>query len=200
MESPEIKRALISVSNKMGLVDFAKGLVDAGIEIFSTGGTRRHLENSDVPVTDVAAYTGFPEMMDGRVKTLHPKIFAGILARRNNEADMAAMQDYEISAFDLVVVNLYPFAATIARPNVLMQEAIEQIDIGGPSLVRAAAKNCDFVTVVTDPEQYWSVLEEIQADGKTSTRLRRELMSKAFQHTAVYDKTIAEYFLSLIHI
>ena len=194
MESPKIKRALISVSNKMGLVDFAKGLVDAGIEIFSTGGTRRHLENSDVPVTDVATYTGFPEMMDGRVKTLHPKIFAGILARRNNEADTAAMQAHEIASFDLVVVNLYPFAATIARPNVLMQEAIEQIDIGGPSLVRAAAKNYDFVTVVTDPEQYWSVLEEIQTDGKTTTRLRRELMSKAFQHTAVYDKTIAEYF------
>ena len=194
MESPRIKRALISVSNKMGLTDFAKGLTDAGVELYSTGGTRRHLENSDIPVTDVASYTGFPEMMDGRVKTLHPKIFAGILARRNNESDLASMQEHSIESFDLVVVNLYPFAATIAKPNVLIREAIEQIDIGGPSLVRAAAKNSDFVTIVTDPEQYWSVLKEIQTEGKTTTRLRCELMAKAFQHTANYDKTIAEYF------
>ena len=194
MESPRIKRALISVSNKMGLTDFARGLTDAGIELYSTGGTRRHLENSNIPVTDVATYTGFPEMMDGRVKTLHPKIFAGILARRNNDSDVAALQEHEIETFDLIVVNLYPFAATIARPNVLIREAVEQIDIGGPSLVRAAAKNSDFVTVVTDPEQYWSVLEEIQSEGKTTARMRHELMAKAFQHTANYDKTISEYF------
>ncbi|MCH2183079.1 MAG: bifunctional phosphoribosylaminoimidazolecarboxamide formyltransferase/IMP cyclohydrolase [Mariniblastus sp.] len=194
MESPKIKRALISVSNKMGLTDFARGLSEAGIELYSTGGTRRHLESSDIPVTDVASYTGFPEMMDGRVKTLHPKIFAGILARRHNDSDVAALEEHEIATFDLVVVNLYPFAATIAKPNVLIHEAIEQIDIGGPSLVRAAAKNSDFVTVVTDPEQYWSVLEEIQAEGKTTARLRTELMAKAFQHTADYDKTISEYF------
>lgn len=194
MESPRIKRALISVSNKMGLTDFARGLIDAGIALYSTGGTRRHLENSNIPVTDVATYTGFPEMMDGRVKTLHPKIFAGILARRNNDSDLAALQEHEIETFDLVVVNLYPFAATIARPNVLIREAVEQIDIGGPSLVRAAAKNSDFVTVVTDPEQYWSVLDEIQTEGKTTARLRHELMAKAFLHTADYDKTISEYF------
>ena len=194
MESPKIKRALISVSNKMGLTDFARGLVEAGIELYSTGGTRRHLESSNIPVTDVASYTGFPEMMDGRVKTLHPKIFAGILARRNNESDVEALEEHEIATFDLVVVNLYPFAATIAKPNVLIHEAIEQIDIGGPSLVRAAAKNSDFVTVVTDPEQYWSVLQEIQAEGKTTARLRTELMAKAFEHTADYDKTISEYF------
>ena len=194
MESPKIQRALISVSNKLGIVDFARGLVDAGIEIYSTGGTRRHLENSGIPVVDVAEYTGFPEMMDGRVKTLHPKIFAGILCRHNNETDMASLNEHNIRSFELVVVNLYPFEATIARPNVLAHEAIEQIDIGGPSLVRAAAKNSDFVAVVTHPEQYSDVLSEIMEDGKTTSRTRKILMSQAFQHTAKYDSTIAEYF------
>lgn len=194
MESPEIRRALISVSNKLGLVDFARGLVDRGVEIFSTGGTRRHLEQYDIPVTDVASYTGFPEMMDGRVKTLHPKIFAGILARRNNPDDMRSLEEHGIVPFDLVVVNLYPFELTVSRPNVLINEAIEQIDIGGPSLVRAAAKNSDFVTVVTDPEQYWMVLDEVTREGRTSTQTRRQLMQKAFQHTANYDMAIASYF------
>ncbi len=194
MESPEIRRALISVSNKLGLVDFARGLVDRGVEIFSTGGTRRHLVQYDIPVTDVASYTGFPEMMDGRVKTLHPKIFAGILARRNNPDDLRALENHGIVPFDLVVVNLYPFEMTVARPNVLMSEAIEQIDIGGPSLVRAAAKNSDFVTVVTDPEQYWKVLDEVTREGRTSPQTRRQLMQKAFQHTANYDMAIAGYF------
>ncbi len=194
MDSPIIKRALVSVSNKLGIVDFAKGLVAAGIEIFSTGGTRRHLNDSGVAVTDIAQYTGFPEMMDGRVKTLHPKIFAGILCRHNNESDMAALLEHGIHPFELVVVNLYPFEATIARPNVLMHEAIEQIDIGGPSLVRAAAKNSDFVAVVTNPEQYSDVLEEISTDGKTTSRTRRILMAQSFQHTAKYDRAIAEYF------
>ncbi len=194
MESPVIKRALISVSNKIGIVDFAQGLVAEGVEIYSTGGTRRHLEQAGINVVDVADYTGFPEMMDGRVKTLHPKIFAGILARRNNAADLGSLEEHGISTFELVVVNLYPFAATIAKPNVLMHEAIEQIDIGGPSLVRAAAKNSDFVSIVTTPEQYSDVLEEIQNDGKTTSRLRHVLMAQAFQHTAKYDATIAEYF------
>ena len=143
MDSPKVKRALISVSNKMGVVDFAKGLVDAGVEIYSTGGTRRHLEQAGIPVIDVAEYTKFPEMMDGRVKTLHPKIFAGVLARRNNTSDMQPLEEHEIWTYELVVVNLYPFAATIARPNVLQHEAVGQIDIGGPSLIRAAAKNND---------------------------------------------------------
>jgi phosphoribosylaminoimidazolecarboxamide formyltransferase/IMP cyclohydrolase len=194
MDSPKIKRALVSVSNKLGIVDFAKGLIAAGIEIYSTGGTRRHLNDSGVSVTDIAQYTGFPEMMDGRVKTLHPKIFAGILCRRNHESDMSALDQHGIQPFELVVVNLYPFEATIARPNVLMHEAVEQIDIGGPSLVRAAAKNSDFVAVVTNPEQYSDVLEEIAVDGKTTSRTRRILMAQAFQHTAKYECAIAEYF------
>ena len=194
MDSPKIKRALISVSNKMGLVDFAQGLVRSGVEIYSTGGTRRHLEHSGVPVKDVSEYTQFPEMMDGRVKTLHPKIFAGVLCRHNLESDQQSLADHDIQTFELVVVNLYPFAATIARPNVLQHEAIEQIDIGGPSLIRAAAKNCDFVTVVCSPEQYSCVLDEIQEFGSTTNGTRHRLMAHAFQHTANYDKTIAEYF------
>ncbi len=194
MDSPEIKRALISVSNKMGIVDFAIGLAEKGVEIYSTGGTRRHLEQAGVKVLDVAEYTKFPEMMDGRVKTLHPKIFAGILARRNRADDLESMSDHDILPFDVVVVNLYPFAATIANPNVLIQEAIEQIDIGGPSLIRAAAKNSDFVTVVSNPNQYAEVLEEINTQGSTTIGLRRRLMAQAFQHTANYDLTIADYF------
>ncbi len=194
MKSPKIKRALISVSNKLGVVDFAKGLINAGIEIYSTGGTRRHLEESSIEVIDVAEYTEFPEMMDGRVKTLHPKIFAGILGRHSLESDMAAMDEHGIKTFELVVVNLYPFAATISRPNVLQSEAIEQIDIGGPSLIRAAAKNSDFVTVSCSPDQYSAILEEITAEGNTSNGLRKKLMAQAFQHTASYDKTISEYF------
>ncbi len=194
MDSPTIKRALISVSNKLGIVDFARGLVDQGVEIYSTGGTRRHLEDSGVTVIDVAKYTQFPEMMDGRVKTLHPKIFAGILCRHNLESDQASLTEHDILTFELVVVNLYPFAATIARPNILQHEAIEQIDIGGPSLIRAAAKNSDFVTVVSDPSQYSAVLDEIKTDGSTTNGTRRQLMAQAFQHTASYDKTISEYF------
>lgn len=194
MNSPKIKRALISVSNKLGIVDFAQGLVNSGVEIYSTGGTRRHLEHSGIPVVDVAQYTQFPEMMDGRVKTLHPKIFAGILCRHHLDSDMASLAEHDIHPFELVVVNLYPFAATIARPNVLQHEAIEQIDIGGPSLIRAAAKNSDFVTVASSPDQYSAILEEIEAEGTTTTGLRRKLMAHAFQHTADYDKTISEYF------
>ncbi len=194
MNSPKIKRALISVSNKLGIVDFAQGLVNEGVEIYSTGGTRKHLEASGIKVMDIAEYTQFPEMMDGRVKTLHPKIFAGILCRHNNKSDLKSLSDHDISTFELVVVNLYPFAATIARPNVLQHEAIEQIDIGGPSLIRAAAKNSDFVTIVCSPDQYSSVLDEIHAEGSTTTGTRRQLMAQAFQHTASYDKTISEYF------
>lgn len=194
MDSPQIKRALISVSNKLGVVDFARGLVDAGVEIYSTGGTRRHLEQAGIEVIDVSEYTQFPEMMDGRVKTLHPKIFAGILCRHNLEKDQLALTEHEIKTFELVVVNLYPFAATISRPNVLPQEAIEQIDIGGPSLIRAAAKNSDFVTIVCSPEQYSLVLDEVGENGTTTTGTRTKLMAHAFQHTANYDKTIAEYF------
>jgi phosphoribosylaminoimidazolecarboxamide formyltransferase/IMP cyclohydrolase len=194
MDSPNIKRALISVSNKIGIVDFAKGLIANGIEIYSTGGTKRHLEQAGVEVQSVSEYTQFPEMMDGRVKTLHPKIFAGILCRQNRTDDMESVSDHGISTFELVIVNLYPFAATIAKPNVLVHEAVEQIDIGGPSLIRAAAKNSDFVTVVCNPNQYSEVLDQIGTEGKTTAGLRRQLMGQAFQHTADYDCTIADYF------
>ena len=153
-DSPKIERALVSVSDKTGLAEFARGLVAAGVEIFASGGTRRHLEEVGIPVREVAAYTGFPEMMDGRIKTLHPKIHGGILARRDRPDDMSALAEQGIVPFELVVVNLYPFQETVAREGVTIEEAIEQIDIGGPTLIRAAAKNHAFVTIACDPTQY----------------------------------------------
>ena len=189
-----VKRAIISVSDKLGLVDFARGLIDCGVEIYSTGGTRRHMESAGLKIQDISAYTDFPEMMDGRLKTLHPKIFGGILCRRNREDDMRAIEEHGIVSFELIVVNLYPFQATIAREGVTMDEAIEQIDIGGPSLVRAAAKNYAFASIVTSPEQYSSVLQEITGQGGVSDGLRKRLAAEAFAHTAAYDRTIADYF------
>ncbi len=194
MESPTVRRALISVSDKLGLADFAHGLTGAGVEIFSTGGTRQHLESQGIRVIDVTAYTGFPEMMDGRLKTLHPKVFGGILCRHDRIDDMEAIDEHDIIPFELVVVNLYPFEATIARADVTMADAIEQIDIGGPSLVRAAAKNHKFVSIATHPEQYSAILQEILRDGCTSFELRRRLAAEAFARTAVYDRVIADYF------
>ena len=191
---PQVKRALISVSDKMGLTDFAKGLVAAGVQIFSTGGTKRSLETNGVPVTDVSEYTGFPEMMSGRLKTLHPKVHGGILCRRDDESDMKSASDYGIEPFELVVVNLYPFEATIAKEGVTDAEAIENIDIGGPTMVRAAAKNHKFVGVVTSPSQYARVLEQIQASGSLTMQMRRSLARDAFAHTAGYDAAIARYF------
>jgi phosphoribosylaminoimidazolecarboxamide formyltransferase/IMP cyclohydrolase len=196
MESsnPKIRRALISVSDKLGLADFAHGLAAAGIQILSTGGTRRHLEEQGLNILDVSAYTGFPEMMDGRLKTLHPKIFGGLLCRHDRSDDMQGIQAHDIQPIELVVVNLYPFEATIARPGVTDEEAIEQIDIGGPSLVRAAAKNHAFVTIVTRPEQYSAVLKSIQETGATSLAMRRQLAGEAFTMTAKYDRAISSYF------
>ncbi len=188
-----IKRALISVSDKTGLLAFAKILATQGVEIYSTGGTRKHLIDNGIPSVEVASYTGFPEMMDGRVKTLHPKIFGGILARRNLAEDRDALQSHGIQEFDLVVVNLYPFETTIQAPNVTLSEAIEQIDIGGPSLIRAAAKNNAFVTVATSPSQYGSIATEIQSNGGTSDALRLRLAAECFAETARYDATIAKY-------
>ncbi|MEX0794742.1 MAG: bifunctional phosphoribosylaminoimidazolecarboxamide formyltransferase/IMP cyclohydrolase, partial [Pirellulaceae bacterium] len=159
---PAIKNALISVSNKLGLTEFARGLVEAGVTLYSTGGTRKHLESEGLPVNDVSHYTGFPEMMDGRLKTLHPKIFGGILCRHDREDDMQGIAEHGIEPFALVVVNLYPFEETIARPGVELPQAIEQIDIGGPSLVRAAAKNFAFTTIACDPAQYADILEAVQ--------------------------------------
>ena len=195
--SPPIQRALISVSDKSGLTEFASKLVDAGIEIFSTGGTRRHLQEAGVAVRDVADYTGFPEMMDGRVKTLHPKIHGGLLCRHSNPADMASLAEHGIVSFELVVVNLYPFEQTVARSGVTVDEAIEQIDIGGPSMVRSAAKNHAFVTLATDPAAYEAILEQIMVEGSTTPELRRELAGAAFMRTAAYDAAISRYFAGL---
>ncbi|MBX9788853.1 MAG: bifunctional phosphoribosylaminoimidazolecarboxamide formyltransferase/IMP cyclohydrolase [Pirellulales bacterium] len=194
MSSPRIQRALISVSDKTGLVPLAHQLVAAGVEIYSTGGTRKHLEAAGLPVQDVSAYTSFPEIMDGRVKTLHPKVFGGILCRHDNAEDRASLAEHGIRTFELVVVNLYPFRETVAKQGVAFEEAIEQIDIGGPSLVRAAAKNHAFTSIATSPARYEEIAAEIKAGGATSPELRRELAAAAFAHTADYDAAIATWF------
>ena len=187
-----IKRALISVSDKTGVVEMAKGLEALGAEILSTGGTAKALREAGVKVTDVAAYTGSPEILDGRVKTLHPKIHGGLLGRRSLPAHVAQMDQHGIGPIDVVVVNLYPFEATIAKPNCPFEEAIENIDIGGPSMLRSAAKNHEDVLVVVDPTDYQRVLDAARA-GTASHELRRELAMKVFQHTARYDSLIAGY-------
>lgn len=192
--NPPIRRALISVSDKSGLDVFARGLAARGIELYSTGGTRKFIEGLGLPVRDVAEYTGFPEMMDGRVKTLHPKIHGGILCRHDNPHDMKSLADHGILTFELVVVNLYPFAATVAKPGVTDEEAIENIDIGGPSLVRGSAKNHAFTTIVTAPDQYAEVLEQINATGATTYELRRKCAGRAYAFTGAYDQAIAAYF------
>ena len=194
MSTVPVRRALLSVSDKTGLTELARGLTARGVELYSTGGTRRHLEEADIAVQDIAEYTGFPEMMDGRVKTLHPKVFAGILCRHDRSDDMEALEEHSILSFELVVVNLYPFEETIARPDVTRSEAIEQIDIGGPSLVRAAAKNHAFTAILTSPDQYSAVLAEVEQEGGTSLALREQLAAAAFSSTAAYDRAIAAYF------
>ncbi len=194
MDSPPVKRALISVSAKLGLAGFGRGLTNAGVEIYSTGGTRRQLEAEGIAVKGVAEYTGFPEMMDGRLETLHPAVAGGILCRHDNPDDMKSLAEHGIVTFELVVVNLYPFETTIAREGVSMEEAIEQIDIGGPTMVRAASKNHAFVTIATSTEQYPEILEQIAAAGCTTFELRRKLAGEAFAHTAQYDRAIADYF------
>ncbi|MDR1483817.1 MAG: bifunctional phosphoribosylaminoimidazolecarboxamide formyltransferase/IMP cyclohydrolase [Planctomycetaceae bacterium] len=196
MDSPKVTRALISVSDKVGVAVFAKGLVSAGVEIFSTGGTRTHLEKEGIPVRDIADYTGFPEMMGGRLKTLHPKVHGGILCRRDDVGDMNALVENGILTFELVVVNLYPFEATVAREGATEDEAIENIDIGGPTMIRAAAKNHSFVTVVTDREQYSTVLEQIEKMGRTTLQLRQSLARDAFMLTANYDAAISQFFIN----
>jgi phosphoribosylaminoimidazolecarboxamide formyltransferase/IMP cyclohydrolase len=175
------------------LAEFAKQLAELGVELYSTGGTRQALQDAGLSVIDVAEYTGFPEMLDGRVKTLHPKIHGGILARHDRPDDLTALADHGIRTFELVIVNLYPFAATIAQPGTTLDEAIENIDIGGPSLLRGAAKNHAFITVVTDPAHYEPVMAELQSAGCTTPALRQKLAQHAFAHTAQYDATIARY-------
>jgi phosphoribosylaminoimidazolecarboxamide formyltransferase/IMP cyclohydrolase len=188
-----VSRALISVSDKSGVVEFASGLRELGVELLSTGGTYRLLQENGLDVTEVADYTGFPEMMDGRVKTLHPKVHGGILARRGQ--DDAVMAEHGINAIDMVVVNLYPFEATVANPDCSLEDAIENIDIGGPTMVRAAAKNHRFVNIVVNASDYQGILSEMSAnDGATSLATRFDLAIKAYEHTAAYDGAIANYF------
>ena len=192
-----IQRALISVSDKRGIVEFSRALAELGIEIISTGGTASLLRESKVPVKDVSELTGFPEMMDGRVKTLHPKIHGGILALRDNSEHRQQMKTHGIAPIDLVVVNLYPFEATVAR-GASFEEIVENIDIGGPSMVRAAAKNHTHVGVVVDPEDYASILSELKENGGAlSPKTHYRLFCKAFQHTARYDGAISNYFAAL---
>jgi len=190
-----IKRALISVSNKVGIVEFAQALQSFGVEIISTGGTAKTLREAGVKVRDISEVTGFPEMMDGRVKTLHPLVHGALLGQRENAAHVSAMKEHGIEPIDLVAVNLYPFVETISRPGVTEPEAIEQIDIGGPSMIRSAAKNFNDVVVVSSPQSYDRVLEELKTNhGSTSLSLRRKLAGEAFQRTATYDQTIAAFF------
>lgn len=191
------KRALISVSDKTGLVAFAKGIVAAGLEIISTGGTKKALDEAGVPSLAIEEVTGFPEMMDGRVKTLHPKIHGGLLGRRDLDSHMAAMRSHGITEIDLVVVNLYPFKETIEKPDVTEAEAIENIDIGGPSMLRSGAKNFASVAVVVDPTDYELVLTELQAGG-TTLGTRKYLAAKVFRHTAAYDALIAGYLTNAV--
>ena len=189
----KVSRALISVSDKNGVVDFARALNALGVELLSTGGTFRLLQENNIAVTEVSDYTGFPEMMDGRVKTLHPKVHGGILGRRGT--DDAVMAEHAIKPIDMVIVNLYPFAATVADPNCTLPNAIENIDIGGPTMVRSAAKNHKDVAIVVNSSDYTTVLEEMQAnEGQLDYNTRYALMVKAFEHTAGYDGMIANHF------
>ena len=189
----KIKRALLSVSDKTGIVELGKFLSNNGVEIISTGGTMKALREAGVPVTYVSDVTGFPEIMDGRVKTLIPKIHGAILAVRSNPEHMEALAEHNITPIDLVVVNLYPFRETIAKPGVTEAEAIENIDIGGPAMVRASAKNFKDVVIVTYPRRYAQLMEMLDKDGDIDQHTRKELAFEAFSHTAEYDTMISEY-------
>lgn len=186
-------RALISVSDKKGVIAFAEGLIENGIEIISTGGTKKVLDEAGIPTISIEEVTDFPEMMDGRVKTLHPKIHGGLLGRRDLASHMEAMEASQITPIDFVCVNLYPFKETIMKSGVTEEEAIENIDIGGPSMLRSAAKNHQFVTAVVDPADYPMVLSELKEQGGTSFATRKKLAAKVFRHTAAYDALIAQY-------
>ena len=193
----KVKRALVSVSDKSGVVEFARGLAGLGIELLSTGGTAKLLQKEGLAVTEVSTYTGSAEMLDGRVKTLHPKIHGGLLARRDDAAHMAALAGAGIGTIDLLVVNLYPFQATVADPDCRFDDAIENIDIGGPAMLRSAAKNHASVAAVIDPADYARVLKEIRDSGEVSEATRFGLAAKVFAHTAAYDGAIANYLTSL---
>ncbi|CAK8717342.1 Phosphoribosylaminoimidazolecarboxamide formyltransferase [Candidatus Electronema halotolerans] len=187
------ERALISLTDKSGIEDFAKALTELGIEILSTGGTAKKLRDNGVPVKDVSDFTGFPEMLDGRVKTLHPLVHGGILNQRENADHQQQCAEHGIKPIDIVAVNLYAFAKTVANPNCPLAEAIENIDIGGPTLLRASAKNFHDVTVIVDPADYAQVLAEIRAAGNTTLKTRFRLAVKVFQLTSSYDTAIADW-------
>jgi len=190
----KIKRALLSVSDKDGLVEFAKELTAHGVEILSTGGTAKAMKEAGLDVKDVSEHTGFPEMMDGRVKTLHPTVHGGILSRRDNENHVQAQNDHNIGDIDLIVVNLYPFVETVSK-GADYDECIENVDIGGPAMLRSAAKNHEFVTVVTDPQDYQAVLDDMREhDGATTYKLRQQLAANAYAATATYDSNISSWF------
>jgi phosphoribosylaminoimidazolecarboxamide formyltransferase / IMP cyclohydrolase len=195
-----VRRALLSVTDKIGLVEFGWALKDFGVEMLSTGGTARVLREAKVEITEVSDFTGFPEMLDGRVKTLHPKIHGGILGIRDNPAHAETMEQYGIEPIDMVVVNLYAFAQTVARPGCTLEEAIENIDIGGPTLIRAAAKNNRHVAVVTDPADYPVVLEEMRRlGGSISRKTSLRLACKAFCLTHSYDSNICDYLTEIVN-
>ncbi|MFT9487329.1 MAG: bifunctional phosphoribosylaminoimidazolecarboxamide formyltransferase/IMP cyclohydrolase [Tepidibacillus sp.] len=187
------KRAILSVSDKTGIIEFAKGLIELGYEIISTGGTKKVLEQEGISVISISEITGFPEILDGRVKTLHPNVFAGLLAIRANEDHLKQLQEQHVDLIDLVVVNLYPFKETISKPGVTFEEAIENIDIGGPSMLRAAAKNYQDVAVIVDPADYQAVIEELKQEQMLSLAAKKKLAAKVFRHTAAYDALIAQY-------
>ncbi|PAW89867.1 MAG: bifunctional phosphoribosylaminoimidazolecarboxamide formyltransferase/IMP cyclohydrolase [Pedosphaera sp. Tous-C6FEB] len=189
----KIQRALLSVSDKSGLLAFAQALAAAGVELISTGGTAKALRDAGLTVKDISEHTGFPEMLDGRVKTLHPKVHGGLLYIRGNSEHEAAVREHAIAPIDLVVVNLYPFEATVAKPNVALHDAIENIDIGGPSMLRSAAKNHDHVTVIVDPKDYEEVAALVKTTGETTLALRRRLAAKVYARTAAYDAAIAAH-------
>lgn len=192
-DSTKITRALISVSDKTGIEEFAEFLQKKGIEILSTGGTAKLLKEKGIAVKTVDSHTGHPEIMDGRVKTLHPKIHGGILAVRDNESHKKDMDANNIRPIDLVVVNLYPFKQTIDKPDCTLEDAIENIDIGGPAMVRSSAKNHKFVTIVVNPADYKTVMDEIEKNGSVSQKTRNVLAVKAYKHTAEYDTEISKY-------
>jgi phosphoribosylaminoimidazolecarboxamide formyltransferase/IMP cyclohydrolase len=190
----KIKTVLISVSNKKGVIEFAKGLQSMGIKILSTGGTAKALRDAGLSVKDVSEHTGSPEMLDGRVKTLHPKIHGGLLSRRDNPKDMEEIKKHGIDTIDMVVVNLYPFEETISKPGISFAEAIENIDIGGPAMLRSAAKNFQDVVVIVDPSDYDTILTEMKNhDGNLDYTTKLGLAKKVFKHTSRYDSIIADY-------
>jgi|HigsolmetaGSP12D_1036236.scaffolds.fasta_scaffold00107_27 phosphoribosylaminoimidazolecarboxamide formyltransferase/IMP cyclohydrolase len=193
-----IKRALVSVSDKTGIAEFCRELAGLGVQIISTGGTKTLLERENVPVIGISEVTGFPEILDGRVKTLHPAVHSGLLAVRGEESHRRQMEELGLDYIDLVVVNLYPFQQTIAKPDVSYEDAIENIDIGGPTMLRSAAKNHAYVTVVVDANDYPKVLEEVRAAGDTTLETRKRLAAKVFRHTAAYDAVIAGYFAKVL--